>query len=66
MAAVGTGQKLDGSLMANNADWRNPHQTYTNSPTKGTNNGDERFNAKDRKFGNLESQVPLGEEVAAQ
>lgn len=53
--------------MANNADWRNPHQTYTNSPTKsGNNNGAEKFNAKDRKFGNLESQVPLGEEVIQQ
>jgi hypothetical protein len=41
--------------MANNADWRNPHQTYTNSPTKMGNNGAEKFNAKDRKFGNLES-----------
>lgn len=48
--------------MANNADWRNPHQTYTNSPTKFGNNGTDKFNAKDRKFGNLESQVPLGEE----
>lgn len=50
--------------MANCADWRNPHQTYTNSPSKsGNNNGAEKFNAKDRKYGNLESQVPLGEEL---
>lgn len=51
--------------MANCADWRNPHQTYTNSPTKSSNNnGAEKFNAKDRKYGNLESQVPIGDEVA--
>ena len=23
--SIGTGPKLDGSLMANSADWRNPH-----------------------------------------
>lgn len=50
--------------MANSADWRNPHQTYTNSPTKATNKGGPaNFNAMDRKFGNLQSKVPLGEEV---
>jgi hypothetical protein len=55
--ALGTGAKLDGSLMANCVDWRNPHQTYTNSPTKTTNKnvGAVNLNAKDRKFGNLES-----------
>ena len=64
--SLGTGAKLDGSLMANCADWRNPHQTYTNSPSKTTNKnvGSENFNAKDRKFGNLESQVPLGGELS--
>lgn len=26
----GVGKKKDGSLMVNNADWRNPQQTHTN------------------------------------
>lgn len=28
--AQNAGKKGDGSIMASNADWRNPHQTYTN------------------------------------
>ena len=47
--------------MADNADWRNPQQTYTNSPDKKgmTTHGG---NAIERKFENLESNVPLGNE----
>ena len=33
-AIYGTGKKKDGSLMANNADWRNLQQTHVNSPVK--------------------------------
>lgn len=30
----GVNKRSDGTLMADNADWRNPHQTHTNSPIK--------------------------------
>lgn len=54
------GKRLDGALMADAADWRNPHQTYTNSPSKLSLT--QKFaNAKERKFENLESNVVLGE-----
>jgi len=48
--------------MANNADWRNPHQTHTNSPIKKSATQVE-LNAKERKYGNLESNVVLGEDT---
>jgi len=52
--ALNSGKRLDGTLMADCADWRNPHQHYTNSPVKkGLQTAT--LNAKDRKFGNLES-----------
>lgn len=34
MIVHGGGKKSDGTLMANNADWRNSQQTHTNSPLK--------------------------------
>ena len=58
----GNGRKADGTLMADNADWRNPHQTYMNSPLKKSNT-DAQLNAKDRKYINLESQVVLGDNL---
>ena len=57
----GVNKRSDGTLMADNADWRNPHQTHTNSPIKKSAT-QAQLNAKDRKFGNLESNVVLGEE----
>lgn len=62
VTVYGSNQRSDGTLMANCADWRNPHQTYTNSPVKKGVNSTNNGNAKDRKFGNLESQVVLGDE----
>lgn len=47
--------------MPDNADWRNPHQTHTNSPIKKSATQIE-LNAKDRKYGNLDSNVVFGED----
>lgn len=49
--------------MADCADWRNPSQTFTNSPLKKGLTTTVGNNAKDRKFENLESNVQLGEEA---
>jgi hypothetical protein len=66
VVAQGNGRKADGTLMADNADWRNPQQTYMNSPLKKSNtdaNLTQQLNAKDRKYINLESQVAIGDNM---
>ena len=62
MIVHGGGKKSDGTLMANNADWRNSQQTHTNSPMKKSQTTE--MNAKDRKFGNLDSNVEFGDQGA--
>jgi hypothetical protein len=66
VVAKGINKKADGSLMADCADWRNPQQTYTNSPLKKSHSDalyTPQYNAKDRKYINLESKVVLGDNV---
>ena len=44
--------------MANSADWRNLQQTHTNGPKAAANNTrDNQSPAKDRKFGQLQSNI---------
>lgn len=62
MIVHGGGKKSDGTLMANNADWRNSQQTHTNSPLKKCQTIE--MNAKDRKFSNLDSNVEFGDQAA--
>jgi len=55
--AINKGQKNDGHLMTAAADWRNPHQTYTNSYNKQANTlqHDEMVDRKFRKAQQLHS-----------
>ena len=57
--AQNAGKKGDGSLMTSSADWRNPHQTYTNqynSTQKGIID-DELPDRKERKVAELSSNI---------
>lgn len=47
--------------MADTADWRNPNTLGTNSPLKKAAQTPQ-VQAKDRKFGNLETTFSLGEQ----
>jgi hypothetical protein len=56
--AVYATKKGDGSLMTSAADWRNPHQTYTNKHTRIDNvTGDAQVDRKERKAKELGSNV---------
>jgi len=56
--AVHAGKKGDGSLMTSQADWRNPHQTYTNKYSRIENvTSDAHVDRKDRKAKELGSSV---------
>lgn len=56
--AVLAGKKGDGSLMSSAADWRNPHQTYTNKYEKtGNVTGGAVVDRKERKAKELGSNV---------
>ena len=52
-------KKGDGSLMSSAADWRNPHQTYTNKyeRSKKAIIDDELADRKERKANELQSNV---------
>ena len=56
-AVYGTGSKKDGSLMANNADWRNLQQTHTNATSQKGNDQGEPQNSRSMKFSNLQSNI---------
>lgn len=53
----GVGKKKDGTLMANNADWRNPNQTHTNASNSGLGNQAGEINSREKKFENLSSNI---------
>ena len=56
--AVHAGKKGDGSLMTSQADWRNPHQTYTNKYERTQNvTTDANVDRKERKAKELCSNV---------
>lgn len=53
----GAGKKKDGTLMANNADWRNLQQTHTNAASQKNVELGASLNSKTMKFDNLKSNI---------
>ena len=54
----GTGKKKDGTLMANNADWRNLQQTHVNAVSSSkTQDFSASLNSRGMKFDNLSSNI---------
>ncbi|CDW87720.1 UNKNOWN [Stylonychia lemnae] len=61
-ATYGTGSKKDGTLMANNADWRNLQQTHVNASSSQKGNQEGPQTNKDKKYDNLSSNIFCQEE----
>lgn len=53
----GTGKKQDGTLMANNADWRNLQQTHVNAVSSSNADLGASVNSRSKKFENLSSNI---------